>query len=172
MGGWPGKGNIDADPLFVHVGIRDLHLTHPSPCRNAGDNSATGLSPEDHEGDPRIAHGTVDIGADEFYTHLYYTGYAEPGGSLMINLVGLPYTQPVGLWFGSGVLDPPLPSMWGDWYLDFPIKGPIDLGMIPSSGVLVLDGTVPGSTPAPASFPMQALIGTELTNLCILEIEE
>jgi len=35
-GGWPGEGNIDADPLFVSV-PDDLHLRHGSPCIDAGD---------------------------------------------------------------------------------------------------------------------------------------
>ena len=106
------------------------------------------------------------------YTHLYYTGDATPGGNVEIKFVGLPGTSPVGLCIGTGVLDPPIPSIWGDWYLAFPIIGPIDLGKIPSpDGVLILPGTIPGSPPPPYSIPMQALIGGELSNLSVLVVK-
>jgi hypothetical protein len=170
QGGWIGTGNIDSDPLFSDSANGDFHLTFPSPCKDAGDTLAvTELT--DFEGDPRVAYGTVDIGADEFYTHLYYTGNAAPGGNVEINFVGLPGTVPVGLCIGMGVLDPPIPSMWGDWYLKFPIIGPIVIpSPIPSTGVLIIPGTIPGTPPAPYSIPMQALVWAELSNLCVLEI--
>jgi len=172
QGGWPGTGNVDADPLFVDPHDGDYHLTFPSPCKDAGCNTLPGgLPSEDFEGDPRIAYGTTDMGADEFYTHLYYTGDATPSGSVEVKFVGLPGTMPVGLFIGSGILDPSIPSMWGDWYLQFPIIGPVDLGSVPSpGGVLLISGTIPSSPPAPYSIPMQALIGAELTNLCVLEV--
>ncbi len=40
QGGWPGEGNIDADPLFVDAANGDLHLSTDSPCIDAGDNTA------------------------------------------------------------------------------------------------------------------------------------
>jgi hypothetical protein len=166
-----GSGMIDADPLFEDPTNNDFHLTYPSPCKDTGDNAAV-TEPTDFEGDPRIAFGTADMGADEFYTHLYWTGDAKPGWAVDFKFVGLPYASPVGLWIGTGVLDPPLKSMWGDWYLQFPIFGPIIMPVpIPSSGILILPGVIPGSPPAPYSLPMQALIGSELTNLCILEVK-
>ena len=67
---------------------------------------------------------------------------------------------------------PPIKSMWGDWYLKFPIFGPIILpAPIPSTGVLAIPGIIPGTPPAPYSIPMQALIGVELSNLCVIEVE-
>ncbi|MAE72108.1 MAG: hypothetical protein CME06_16775 [Gemmatimonadetes bacterium] len=41
-GGWPGDGNIDADPLFCNEPCTptDLSLSRLSPCRNAGRNGA------------------------------------------------------------------------------------------------------------------------------------
>jgi hypothetical protein len=61
------SGNIDSNPLFVDSSNDDYHLTFNSPCRASGDNSAvTELT--DFEGDPRVAYGTVDMGADEFYS--------------------------------------------------------------------------------------------------------
>ncbi len=40
QGGWPGTGNIDADPLFVAPGSGDYHLLSDSPCIDAADNTA------------------------------------------------------------------------------------------------------------------------------------
>jgi parallel beta-helix repeat protein len=72
QGGWSGTGNIDSDPLFVDLATGDYHLTYPSPCRDAGDNSVITES-EDFEGDPRIAWGgTVDMGADEFFAPVHH----------------------------------------------------------------------------------------------------
>jgi len=59
-------GNIQQDPLFADPDGGDFHLTSGSPCIDAGDNNAPGLSTTDFEGEPRVSNGTVDIGADEF----------------------------------------------------------------------------------------------------------
>ena len=40
QGGYPGTGNIDADPLFVDPDNDDYHLSPGSPCIDAGDNTA------------------------------------------------------------------------------------------------------------------------------------
>ncbi|MEM8901697.1 MAG: choice-of-anchor Q domain-containing protein, partial [Bacteroidota bacterium] len=63
--GWPGEGNIDADPLFVDVTTGDLSLLAESPAINAGLNT-TVESLTDLAGNPRIFEGTVDMGAYEF----------------------------------------------------------------------------------------------------------
>jgi predicted outer membrane repeat protein len=170
--GWPGTGNIDADPLFLDPMNGDFHLTYPSPCRDAGTNDAPEIQAEDIEGDPRTAGGTADMGADEFHTHLYYTGNATPLGTVQGKMVGMPGSTPVALIFGSGVADPPLPTPWGPFHLSSPILL-VPLVPIPSSGVLVLSATVPLSPPAPYDAPMQALIGLDpdsLTNLCVLKV--
>ena len=79
QGGWFGEGNIDLDPLFVDpdgldgtVGTEDddLHLQDGSPCIGAGDNSTVQVA-ADYDGDDRIQHCRVDMGADE-------TPYAGP----------------------------------------------------------------------------------------------
>jgi len=64
--GWPGVGNIDADPLFVQPGSDNLRLSIGSPCVNAGDNSAIppGIT-TDLDGNPRIQGDVVDMGAYE-----------------------------------------------------------------------------------------------------------
>jgi hypothetical protein len=76
--GWPGTGNIDADPLFAQPGADDLRLGFGSPCIDAGDNDAVpdGIT-TDLDGNPRFqddpdvkdtGNGTppiVDMGAYE-----------------------------------------------------------------------------------------------------------
>ena len=166
-----GAGMIDADPLFVDKPNDDFHLTWYSPCKNTGDNSAV-TELYDFEGDPRIAYGTVDMGMDEFYTHLYWTGDATPGGSAALKFVGLPGTTPVQLWLGSGIMDPPLPTKYGDWYLQFPLLADVVLGPVPSpDGVLVLPFTFPPDTPTPLSLHFQAGVGMKLTNLSVMAVK-
>jgi hypothetical protein len=71
QGGYPGEGNIDADPLFVDQGTGDFHLGACSPGIDAGDNLAPDLPEYDFEGDDRILDGngdgtaTADMGVDE-----------------------------------------------------------------------------------------------------------
>ncbi|TEB05938.1 Chitinase A1 precursor [Pelotomaculum schinkii] len=69
QGGYPGNGNIDADPLFVGPG--NLRLQADSPCINAGTNvpfEAGGVAQgvtTDLNGSPRITGDRVDMGAYE-----------------------------------------------------------------------------------------------------------
>ncbi len=169
-----GMGMIDADPLFVAPGLpnsRDYHLTYLSPCKDGGDESAAGMPSEDNEGDPRVVEGDVDMGADEFSVHLYCTGNLTPGGQVEIMIVGIPSTSPAVMALGSGVLDPPqyIPP-YGDLYLAPPCQK-YWLGSIPANGVLVAAGRIPVQWNAGEEYPVQALVGLELTNLMIMKIE-
>jgi hypothetical protein len=58
-GGWPGVGNIDADPLLSSLSFP--RLTRGSPCIDAGDNSAVppGVT-LDLAGSPRFLDGDLD----------------------------------------------------------------------------------------------------------------
>jgi hypothetical protein len=59
-----GLGNITNTPWFVDQVNGDLSLSSSSPCINSGRN-AYESSASDLDGNPRIAGGTVDIGAYE-----------------------------------------------------------------------------------------------------------
>ncbi len=65
QGGWPGLGNIDADPLFVDPDNGNLRLQPGSPCIDAGDNIAVpaGIT-TDLDGNPRFVDDpdTIDSG--------------------------------------------------------------------------------------------------------------
>ncbi|MHC4619638.1 MAG: right-handed parallel beta-helix repeat-containing protein, partial [Planctomycetota bacterium] len=70
QGGWPGLGNINADPLF-YPGSADYHLTFNSPCKETGDSRFSDGT--DIDGQPRAFDGDcdtspqVDMGADELF---------------------------------------------------------------------------------------------------------
>jgi hypothetical protein len=57
---------LDADPQFTNPGLGDWHLAGTSFCINAGMNQSWMTNATDLDGNPRIAHGTVDMGALEF----------------------------------------------------------------------------------------------------------
>ncbi len=71
--GGAANSNIDDDPDFVdidgpdnQIGSEDdnVRLIAGSPCLDIGDNGAAG-EPVDFDGNPRIADGTIDLGAFE-----------------------------------------------------------------------------------------------------------
>ncbi len=65
-GGWPGVGNIDADPCFVDPDSNDFHLLPDSPCINKGNPAGDYSRQTDIDGESRVMLGRVDMGADEF----------------------------------------------------------------------------------------------------------
>ncbi len=70
-----GIGNIDVDPLFADLLGDNLRLQPDSPCINSGFDSNAGGDP-DLDGNPRIAGGTVDMGAYEFQSAASTISYA------------------------------------------------------------------------------------------------
>lgn len=168
-----GTGMIDADPLFADPDNGDYHLTCYTSCMNSGNNHAAGLPESDFETDPRIAagpYGTVDMGADEFNLHLYYRGAAVPAGSIEIKIIGPPGTAPVILALGSGVYSDPIVTQYGLLYLMTPYRT-LTLDAIPSNGVLIYDAALPASWMPGETYPTQALVDTEFTNLNLLLVE-
>ncbi|MFH1998128.1 MAG: right-handed parallel beta-helix repeat-containing protein [Planctomycetota bacterium] len=168
-GGWSGPSNIDSDPQFVNPEEDDYHLLYTSPCLGAGNKYFPDLPETDFEGDPRIAFDTPDMGADEFYPHLYCTGDFSPQGYIEGKFVGMPGAWPAGLFIGSGVMDPPMNHMWGQFHLEAPWFL-IPLVPIPLNGMLLIPTTLPATPLAPYDIPMQGLIGYQLTNLFVLEV--
>jgi hypothetical protein len=71
LGLFNSANNITNPPLFAAY----LRLRSDSPCINAGDNALAG-GPTDFGGSPRIAGGTVDMGAYEFQTPASAISYA------------------------------------------------------------------------------------------------
>jgi len=171
-----GTGNIDADPLFFDKAGNDFHLTFNSPCRDTGSDQVLGLPLADVEDDPRIAGAFPDMGADEFYYHLYASGDPFPGSSISIRIAGIPGTQPVTLALGSGVRAEPLQTLCGALFLELPLAATFNLGTIPSGGILDFGATIPGNWQSGEERPFQALLGpfaagSVLTNLLVLNID-
>ena len=175
QGGWSGLGNIDADPLFVNESAGDYHLTWNSACKNVGNNNAIGLGNADFEGDPRTVLTTVDMGADEYYFHLYHSGAVVPGASIDLKVIGF-NSLPVTLALGTGIQHPPLQTAYGEFHLLWPPAWQGVIGNCNADGLLIFAATVPLSWAPGDEKPMQALVGplggpyTRLTNLMVLHV--
>ncbi|MAG57712.1 MAG: hypothetical protein CMJ83_15605 [Planctomycetes bacterium] len=83
QGGAPGAGNIASTPLLTDPANGDFHLALGSPCIDAGDNGIANLPATDFDGDPRLFHGTVDLGADET---ILTQGFAQAGPGQPVSL--------------------------------------------------------------------------------------
>ena len=59
-------GFVGLDPLLVNPAAGDLHISAGSSAINVGENlPSSQIGTVDIDGDARILHGTVDLGADE-----------------------------------------------------------------------------------------------------------
>ena len=170
-----GAGMIVSDPLLADPASDDFHLTWNSPCRDVGDSAAV-TEQYDFEGDPRIALGTVDIGADEYYYHLYHIGEVIPGSAIDVKVVGYPGAG-VTLYLGSGLADPPYSTQHGFFWLNWPPQWQGNIGTVAQNGIALLSTTVPAWWVPGSEQPFQALVGpwgggyTLFTNPMILEVE-
>lgn len=57
---------LNADPVFANLPAGDYRLQATSPCIDAGTNLDWMASATDLDGNPRVIHGTVDMGSYEF----------------------------------------------------------------------------------------------------------
>jgi len=108
-----GANDISSDPKFI-VGDPEYHLDpdspdflDPSPCIDAGYNSAPSLPGTDYEGDPRVFDGdgngtaTADMGADEYYIPPPPT---PPGGTVGGEVYPVDKTTLLLPWLGLGLV--------------------------------------------------------------------
>lgn len=167
-----GPGMIKSDPLFVDPVKGDYHIPFDSPCRSTGDRNAPSLPGTDFESDPRSGlFAFPDMGGDEFHTHLYLDGPITSGKAATAVIVGWPQTNPVLLISGSGILPAPDPTPYGDLWLMPPWDHRVHFHPIPDSGVRTITRTVSAALPPGTTIPIQALVGTELSNLCLVTVE-
>ena len=144
QGGWPGVGNIDADPLFVDTTRNDYRLQWGSPCIDAGDPNPIYYDPD----------GTVtDMGA------FYYDQ------SIPLRVLLTPHDMPIQIPAGGGSFDftiyltniDPLslvPDVWcnatlPNGHISGPVLGPVSVDI--GSGVTLSrerTQNVPGGAPA------------------------
>ncbi len=80
QGGWPGPGNIDADPLFTDAANGDYRLAAGSPAIDAGDNTSVPVNvTTDLCNNPRFHDdsGTADTGNPDGVNHMVDIGPYE-----------------------------------------------------------------------------------------------
>ncbi len=159
--GW-GSGMIDADPVFADPYKADFHLTWNSPCVDAGEIYPPCDPLTDIEGDDRYTYQLnteQDIGADEYFCHLYHRGDIIPGSSIELKFVGWP-AEPVTLALSNSLLDPPAWTPHGKLYVGWPPLWSATVGDIPGDGILTVPVTVPFAWISGEEYYLQALIGS------------
>jgi hypothetical protein len=132
-GGWPGVGNIAANPQFVTTSSGPYHLASSSPCIDAASNPAVPRDvTEDLEGNPRFVDNPatidtglgrapiVDMGAYEFNP----ADLNQDG-----NVDGFDLGLLLGQWTGAGMYAPCPPIKLADLNGDCKING-IDLAIL------------------------------------------
>jgi predicted outer membrane repeat protein len=116
---------LDVDPEFVDPAHGDYHLRNTSLCVNAGTNGAPALPATDLDGSPRIAGGTVDLGAYEFGANLEFfriTAVERAGGGIKITWETLGGTTNV-VQFTPGAADGSYSNNFTDLSLPIIIPG-------------------------------------------------
>ncbi|MEQ8762473.1 MAG: right-handed parallel beta-helix repeat-containing protein [Planctomycetota bacterium] len=168
-GGWPGEGNIDADPRFQGPGKGNFRLDCASPCAEAGTNEPGWPLPRlDHEGRDLRRIGVVDIGADEIGARWRLTGQARPGAEVRFTATSGPgqwhHLSEVYLSLGEGPEGGlPVPGADGRTIgLDMDLGFRLWLGGPPSLRRLHLRGCSGVST-EPWRIPTRMPVGTTIS---------
>ncbi|MEQ8764970.1 MAG: right-handed parallel beta-helix repeat-containing protein [Planctomycetota bacterium] len=96
QGGYPGIGNINADPLFLDPVGGNFDLTCTSPCVDAGrNNPGVPLPPFDLSGrDLRVIGPVTDMGADEVGVAWDLIGVPKVGGPPVSFSASAPASHP------------------------------------------------------------------------------
>ncbi len=157
-----GAGNFPFDPRFVDRMNEDLHIADISPCRYAGNTYAAGMPLQDFEDDPRTGVGIVDVGADQFYWHLYVTGDTVPSGAIQIRVTGPPGSV-VSMYSSFSTLPFARLTPFGYWWLAPPSFGPCHLGTTTPQGLYGVPLALP-ATLGPYRLVLQCMVGNHLTN--------
>jgi hypothetical protein len=79
------SNNLTTDPLFVNATGSDFHLKSGSAAVDKG-ITLSEVS-DDHEGTPRPAGASYDIGADEYTTSTATPSVPSPPASLQVSLL-------------------------------------------------------------------------------------
>jgi len=77
--------NINADPLFIDAAAGNFQLGAGSPAIDTGDSAAPNLPPTDHDGNPRVVGGQVDMGALEAQPDIGVNPLALDFGQIGVN---------------------------------------------------------------------------------------
>lgn len=162
QGGWPGTGNLAADPLWWDAAVGDLRLLPGSPCIDAADPAA-GTDPDGSIG---------DMGAVAFLPVL---PYGAGCGGLVAGWSGLPIVGQVGFAVSCAGAPGGAPAVFLAGVSSVAWSGvplPLDLSNWGASGCSLLtsveaqvaalaDGA--GSVVLPVPIPpVQALMGAEV----------
>ena len=154
-GGFPGPGNLDADPKFVDADAGDFHLAADSPCIDAADPAPAApaeLPAFDFEGEPRVLGGSPDIGADERPGALKGTG-DDLALVLVVDGVGSaavpPTTASTGSTLATSLASPGGTLDWSVPFLLLQLHDGSGLGPDPFLAGLQVDTTAPGAGPDP-----------------------
>jgi len=129
-GGYNGTSVLSADPRFEDP-ANDFHLRHDSPAVDAGLTLFTSPLLTDLDGDPRVFHGSPDMGADETVL-AQAISQAAPGSSVTLTNHNLtPGTEYYNLFTlppcGPGAIQIPQLGICGDpSFLLWQINQPID----------------------------------------------
>jgi enediyne biosynthesis protein E4 len=102
-GGWPGEGNLAANPAFVDGAGGDYHLQAWSPCIDTG--TAAGAPGHDLDGVARPQNAGYDMGAYEFTGTPVMAAFTDVAAAVGLNVSSGEHGAAWGDLDGDGWLD-------------------------------------------------------------------